>query len=112
MSGWGGRGEVRCAKLLELRKKSTSTVLKGDGSGAGGSQEESSEKTTPAESLVKTDGEGNTDAEDGQPETKKPRLATSMSLEEYEAALDADDTFADLDLSFLDGPSTPVAKDT
>lgn len=69
--GWGKRGEVKCQTILRLMKKGTSA---------------NSTSTNPkSEDLVKT--------EDG-PDTKKPRLLT---LEEYEAALDADPGFDDID---------------
>ncbi|KAG1783256.1 hypothetical protein EV702DRAFT_1176445 [Suillus placidus] len=91
VDGWGKRGEVRCEQILSLRKKDRGTVaeiaVKGE--------------------VVKLEANHDSRAADGPsgiqsgmsegPEHKKAR---TMTLEEYEAALDQDDTFDDVDLNF------------
>jgi hypothetical protein len=84
VEGWGGRGEVTCRKILELRKK-------------GGTIQDSKEETTDGVvkfEVVDEAGIKGTRSEDG-PETKKAR---GMTLEEYEAALDQDSTFDGIDI--------------
>ncbi|OCH94137.1 hypothetical protein OBBRIDRAFT_198789 [Obba rivulosa] len=78
--GWGQRSEVRCATILDLRKK-------------GAEAEE--EQPTPAISaaVVKTEPGGGDPAattSSGESDAKKQR---TMTVEEYEAALDADAAF-------------------
>lgn len=82
VDGWGGRGEVTCRKILELRKK-------------GGTVQDGKKET--ADGLVKFDeGEQATASRsDDGPQVKKAR---NMSLEEYEAALDQDPTFDAIDI--------------
>ena len=100
VSGWGGRGEVRCSKILGLRRKE------------GPAQSEANKVEVP----VKIEEDGNVDAaaeavkEDGdsEPEAKRSR---TMTLEEYEAMLDADDTYADVDLGFPE-PQTQLPPKT
>jgi hypothetical protein len=75
--GWGKRSEVRCQTILGLMKKK----------GA------SSVSLSPnAEDAVKTE-----DTCD-EPDNKKPRVLT---LEDYEAALDDDSGFDDIDLETI-----------
>lgn len=89
VDGWGKRGEVRCEQILSLRKKDRSTIA----------------ETAMKDEVVKLDVDHNSRAAEGPvgtqsgtsegPEHKKAR---TMTLEEYEAALDQDDTFDDVDL--------------
>ena len=101
--GWGAKGEVRCEKILEQRKQRAEAETKADpdaeGSGSGGvvKYEDGSGHGGSAPS-----GAENPD----EPASKKPKTESGgMSLEEYEAMLDADDTFADVDLSSFAAPS-------
>ncbi|KAG1833346.1 hypothetical protein EV424DRAFT_1617649 [Suillus variegatus] len=91
VDGWGKRGEVRCEQILSLRKKDRSTVaetaVKGDVVKLEVNQD--SRPTQGAGGIQSGTSEG--------PEHKKAR---TMTLEEYEAALDQDDTFHDVDLNF------------
>jgi len=87
VEGWGHRGEVKCASILALRRV--------------GAKIESAEEASDVRTLVKIeqsdeDGTGavgdpimSVEGQEG-PASKKPR---AMTLEEYEAALDADSTF-------------------
>jgi len=76
--GWGKKGEVKCQRILSLRKKGPVVAPVSN---------------FKSEDVVKTE-----ELLLEQPETKKPRLLT---LEEYEAALDADPGFEDIDLATL-----------
>ncbi|KAG2141774.1 uncharacterized protein EDB93DRAFT_1159052 [Suillus bovinus] len=91
VDGWGKRGEVRCEKILSLRKKDRSTVaeiaVKGD--------------------IVKLEvnheskaAEGPGGIQSAMSEGPEHKNARTMILEEYEAALDQDNTFDDVDLNF------------
>lgn len=96
VSGWGGRGEVRCSRILELKRKEPTV--------------RASQAIIKIEDVVKVEeGDGSigtlTGAKDsGEPEPKESR---GMTLEEYEAALDSDDIFASVDLDSLDPPPKP-----
>lgn len=82
---WGERSEVSCAKILDLRKKEkplASDKAANEPSGAG----------MRNESVIEPP-EGRADG----PRRKKLR---ELTLEEYEAALDQDATFDNVDLSF------------
>lgn len=97
VSGWGKRGEVKCSTILGLKKVVDKTE-KGGG-------EEEIRGTDKIVKLQSMDDEDKV-AEAEEPDRKKAR---GMTLEEYETALDADDTFNDLDLSIgdlLEGTST------
>lgn len=74
---WGKRSELSCAKILSLRKK--------DPDASGGN-----------------DGQPTVQNKDGEPQhsVSEGREGEQMSLEEYEAALDDDHTFDDVDLDF------------
>lgn len=108
VTGWGGRAEVRCEKILSLRKgKSNGLRLpqrhpQSEGSDAKDLGHEGSGKSPlvkfeeDADKIEQSLRVPDTDAA-AEPDTKKPR---TMTLEEYEAALDEDDTFADVNLDF------------
>ncbi|KAG1755615.1 hypothetical protein EDB19DRAFT_1955866 [Suillus lakei] len=88
---WGKRGEVRCERILSLRKKDRSTVA----------------ETTAKGEVVKLQvnhdlkaAEGAGEIQSGPSEGPEHKKARTMTLEEYEAALDQDDTFDDVDLNF------------
>jgi hypothetical protein len=90
VEGWGGRGEVRCETILALRKH-------------GGVGNAMIEKSRGPDEVVKyekiTEAEQNDTAErEEEPEPKKARV---MTLEEYEATLDRDMTFDDMELNQL-----------
>lgn len=95
VSGWGGRGEIRCAKILDLRSRgpSTSNTARED-------VPVKVEDAVKAEDTVDAVVRATADKE-GEPEAKRSR---GMTLEEYEAAIDDDDTFAQVDLDFRDPP--------
>jgi hypothetical protein len=91
VDGWGKRGEVRCEQILSLRKKDRSTVA----------------ETAMKDEVVKlgvnhnlTAAEGPGGIQSGTSEGPEHKKARTMALEEYEAALDQDDTFDDVDLNF------------
>lgn len=74
---WGKRSELSCAKILSLRKKDAEA----GGEFVGGPKVEN--KDGEAQLIVSEKQEGK-----------------AMSLEEYEAALDEDHTFDDVNLDF------------
>ncbi|KAJ7094686.1 hypothetical protein B0H15DRAFT_929316 [Mycena belliarum] len=76
--GWGDRAEVKCETILNLRKK-TGTI----------------EPAAKADSVIERTAAAQ--VEDPKPPEKKSR---TLTLEEYEAALDNDSTFDDIDLDF------------
>ncbi|OSX60264.1 hypothetical protein POSPLADRAFT_1147841 [Postia placenta MAD-698-R-SB12] len=84
VDGWGGRGEVRCATILALRRTGVKEERPEERGGA---------EAGSAKPLVKIE---QLEGDSAGPSSKRPR---AMTLEEYEAALDADDSFANLDLS-------------
>lgn len=83
--GWGQRSEVRCDAILALRKPASSGVS------------DTAAKSEAVDAIVKFEDADKVgvDDEDTSPERKKPR---GMTLEEYEAALDEDTTFDDVNL--------------
>ncbi|KAG2056353.1 hypothetical protein BDR06DRAFT_1006064 [Suillus hirtellus] len=91
VDGWGKRGEVRCEQILSLRKKDRSavaeTAVKGD-----------VVKLEVNHDSRPTQGAGG--IQSGTSEGSEHKKARTMTLEEYEAALDQDDTFNDVDLNF------------
>ncbi|KAI0092018.1 hypothetical protein BDY19DRAFT_990766 [Irpex rosettiformis] len=107
VKGWGGRGEVRCEKILQLRKWENGGLKLYQQQ----TQPEASEvrkldnKGPSTSAVVECKGADKIDngprVPDGDavvgPHLKKPR---TMTVEEYEAALDEDDTFADVNLDF------------
>ncbi|GJE84210.1 hypothetical protein PsYK624_002860 [Phanerochaete sordida] len=89
VAGWGGRGEVRCAKILALRRKEPLPAQ---------------EQSVKVEDVVKVEEVDATDRpeEGGTADEPEPKRSRGMTLEEYEAALDADDVFASVDLDLVD----------
>lgn len=86
---WGKRSEIRCSVILDLRKK-----------GLGPTQDGGGKQETPKIGYESSEGIGAGE----EPRTKKAR---ALTLEEYEAALDADTTFNDVDLDLsLDQPES------
>ncbi|TFK43459.1 hypothetical protein BDQ12DRAFT_731481 [Crucibulum laeve] len=82
---WGARSEVRCSSILALREKNA--VALGYDPSVAESTAVKVENVDEVANGVETD----------EPERKKAR---GMTLEEYEAALDEDTTFNDVDLDF------------
>ncbi|KAJ3840584.1 hypothetical protein F5878DRAFT_640285 [Lentinula raphanica] len=89
--GWGERSEVRCSAILALRKQVAD------------------ESKEPIDKVPETEGIGTSnfvkyqaseDEVDVDRESKRPKQ--EMSLEEYEAMLDNDHTFDDIDLEHLE----------
>ena len=115
VSGWGAKGEVRCAMILEQRKKTTKAEEKAD---AKTSEKEGEAQQTGAFVKYETGGGG----DDPQPpiadvadEPSSKKLKTDdegLSLEEYEAMLDADNTFADIDLTFSESSNAQIGQGT
>jgi hypothetical protein len=93
VEGWGGRGELRCDKILALRRKDI--PVKSEVTRVG----EAAESTEPfvIENASKPGPATDISNEQEDPDRKRPR---NISLEEYEAALDQDTTFNDVDLGF------------
>ncbi|KAF7964588.1 hypothetical protein HWV62_5383, partial [Athelia sp. TMB] len=95
VEGWGGRGEVRCDKVLALRKKHKTSV---------GNVKEDAVATEPQDCqhnlkiFVKVERANSLqelhNSEDDEPDRKKAR---GLSLEDYEAALDQDTSFDDVE---------------
>ncbi|RDB22822.1 hypothetical protein Hypma_010099 [Hypsizygus marmoreus] len=82
---WGGRSEVKCSTILDLRKKNA---------------EPAEPPATTAQGIVKVEETGGEDGDvrdDVPPERKKMK---PLSLEDYEAALDQDFEYDKLDLNF------------
>jgi hypothetical protein len=98
VEGWGGRGELRCDKILSLRREAIPGEIKQDVMSVG----EAEESTISFVKVENADepalGAPETSDEHEAPERKKPR---GLSLEEYEAALDQDTTFNDIDFDGL-----------
>lgn len=91
---WGGRGELRCDKILALRRNAGKQEAVADREAAIG-ESETFVKVENVESgaLGSAEFEGN----EGEPDAKRTR---GLSLEEYEAALDQDLSLYDTDLDF------------
>lgn len=97
VDGWGKRSEVNCSTVLGLRKVDDGENKEGDG------ENSSPDKAVKIQSM---NGAEDKTADDYQTtEVKGPdrKKARGMTLEEYEAALDVDNTFNDLDLGDLPG---------
>ena len=79
--GWGQRSEVRCTTILGLRKK------------AAKAEEEEPIPATPS-AVVKVEPCGSSDADTPLPSDElNTKKARTMTVDEYEAALDADAAF-------------------
>ncbi|CCM03183.1 uncharacterized protein FIBRA_05305 [Fibroporia radiculosa] len=99
---WGQRGETRCATILDLRKAGTQQ---------GQDHGQAEDGSARIEAPVKVDSGSPdgvsvadapaTDGTEQEPASKKQR---SMTLEEYEAALDDDHMFDSVDLNFDNVP--------
>jgi len=81
--GWGERSEVRCDKILGLRN------VPNDDAGAAASNQK------PGDLIQYEAAAAEKSVEDYGVISKKPK---AMTLEEYEAALDEDHTFDDVNL--------------
>ena len=88
---------MRCDKILALRRKDMPGEIKQETTRVG-EAEESTKDFVKVENAGEL-GLGAPDISDEQeaPDRKKPR---GLSLEEYEAALDQDTTFNNIDLDF------------
>ena len=84
VSGWGQRAEIRCKTILEGRMTG-----KGDVSAGVGVKGEVREGGL--DGVVKYEDEGRT----GDREEPPQKRAKDMTVEEYEAALDASEEFED-----------------
>jgi len=96
VDSWGKRGEVRCDQILGLRKSGKSGSGGGSGVGVGsiGSLPNIVKNELPVDEKNPHIPRG-----EDEPVHKKPR---GFSLEEYEAMLDQDTTFDNVDLNFDD----------
>ncbi|PCH41074.1 hypothetical protein WOLCODRAFT_162792 [Wolfiporia cocos MD-104 SS10] len=116
--GWGERGELRCAAILALRGAVQGKSESGEGAarpeikveyreadGEGGAGAPVQQRQVVKEGTEGGDG-GVVDTRGAQaqksPELQEPpeKKQRGMTLEEYEAALDADPTFDGIDLNF------------
>ncbi|THH32881.1 hypothetical protein EUX98_g1289 [Antrodiella citrinella] len=98
VDGWGKKNEVKCSKILGLRKKVEGPTMEGptmDGDGDVVDTDKIVQMQTADEEFDKMANEA---------EEPEPKKARGMTLEEYEAALDADDAFNDLDFGIGDLP--------
>lgn len=95
---WGGRGELRCDKILALRRKIGKQGAGSDQEVTNGESEATSQTFVKVENV---EGAASSSAEiegkEDEPDTKRTR---GLSLEEYEAALDQDMSLYDVDLDF------------
>ena len=88
VDGWGKRGEVRCERILSLRKKDKSTV------------------SVVNEKVVELQGSSDfgldkaDEPQSGAAQVQENKKARTMTLEEYEAILDQDTTFDGIELNF------------
>lgn len=89
---WGKRSEVKCSTILDLRKKNA----------------EPPQYVTSTEGIVKHEEQSHEpqNEEDLPPDRKKMK---GLSLEEYEAALDQDFAYDDIDLNFDETLTKPVS---
>lgn len=96
VEGWGGRGELRCDKILGLRRKTLPGEIKQEDESLqihkGGDKDARGDENKP---FVKVENANSSHVRGEEPDRKKPR---GLSLEEYEAALDQDTTFDGIDL--------------
>jgi hypothetical protein len=88
VDGWGKRSEVRCERILSLRKKDRNDIM--------------SAATVKGEVIKEGSGNfGSAEAggtQSSTSEVRESKKARTMTLEEYEAALDQDTTFDDVKL--------------
>lgn len=94
---WGGRGEVRCAAILNLRRKAPRSQAEG---------------TFRSEDVVKIEEDSSIRSaigENDEAEKQNTKKSRGITLEEYEAALDADDSFADVVLDTVSRDPLPKA---
>lgn len=87
VDGWGKRGEIRCDTILALRKQ----AVPGGVDEAQGNADDKTAKLVP---VVMTE-EDSGDREDGDGK-RLGKKAKTLTVEEYEAALDDDATYEDL----------------
>ncbi|KAL0949467.1 hypothetical protein HGRIS_009520 [Hohenbuehelia grisea] len=97
VSGWGGRGEVRCERILSLRRTAPPEA---DSSLPGGIKDVKANVVQYSSHSDDTGQSSSTAPEAslndvGEPVSKKARM---MTLEEYEAMLDDDTTFDNVEL--------------
>lgn len=102
VEGWGGRGELRCDKILALRRRAVPGEIKrGEHPEASESVQVGEKGQSAVRKIENAHQSGSikvdNSVEQEEPDRKKPR---GLSLEEYEAALDQDTTFHDVDLNF------------
>ena len=93
---WGGRGELRCEKILALRRKTGEQEEVANRAAETGGYEVISQTFVKVENVeggASRSGEFGEDED--EPDTKRSR---GLSLEEYEAALDRDMSLYDADL--------------
>ena len=97
---WGGRGELRCEKILALRRKTGRQEAVANRAAKIGEYEAISQTFVKVENV---EGGPSRSAEFGwnedEPDTKRTR---GLSLEEYEAALDQDISLCDAGLDFYE----------
>lgn len=92
--GWGARGEVKCEKILSLRRKLERVPAKTSIASV-----QDVVKIGDAELLARG-VDHNTDPKEGDRETCEPerKKQRTLTVEEYEAMLDEDLTFNNVDL--------------
>ncbi|EIW82120.1 hypothetical protein CONPUDRAFT_102921 [Coniophora puteana RWD-64-598 SS2] len=92
--GWGARGEVKCEKILSLRRKLERVPAKTSIASV-----QDVVKIGDVESLARG-ADHNTDPKEGDRETCEPeqKKQRTLTVEEYEAMLDEDLTFNNADL--------------
>lgn len=100
VGGWGKKGEVRCEKILSLRTKGPpkdepfqedmNSQKKEEGASTASTDEIVKIERTDQDQDKMKDQRDDHNFRDEEPDRKKVK---GMSLEEYEAALDADDAF-------------------
>ncbi|KAE9410642.1 hypothetical protein BT96DRAFT_984149 [Gymnopus androsaceus JB14] len=91
VEGWGNRSEVRCAVILALRNPpSVANASEG--------RQDTEQKAVDVVKYEPLDGDSE---EPGSESPESNRTKGGLTLEEYEAALDEDHTFDDIDLDNL-----------
>ncbi|KAF9446939.1 hypothetical protein P691DRAFT_761189 [Macrolepiota fuliginosa MF-IS2] len=95
VDGWGKRSEIKLESILSLRRKEDMTSPLGNHSEGGAA----SQVAVP---IIEDKGSCDDDPPLARGQSDEPRAkkAKTMTLEEYEAALDNDTTFNDVDLDF------------